>query len=113
VPTVFAALLALHRKSPVSMPSVRRFTNTAAHLPDEYVPGLLEMSPGALVYKMYGLTECKRVCYLEPELVLEKPRSVGKPIPGTEAYLLDEDGNAVPPGETGILYVRGPNVMMG
>lgn len=113
VPTVFATLLGLHRNAPISMPSVRRFTNTAAHLPDEYVPGLLEMSPGALVYKMYGLTECKRVCYLEPELVLGKPSSVGKAIPGTETYILGEDGEPVEPGATGILYVRGPHVMMG
>ncbi len=113
VPTVFATLLTQHRNSPISMPSVRRYTNTAAHLPDEYVPGLLEMSPGALVYKMYGLTECKRVCYLEPELVLSKPSSVGKAIPGTEAYLLGEDGEPVVAGQTGTLYVRGPHVMMG
>lgn len=113
VPTVFATLLSLHRNSPIAMPSVRRYTNTAAHLPDEYVPGLLEMSPGALVYKMYGLTECKRVCYLEPELVLSKPSSVGKAIPGTETYLLGEDGHPVGPGVTGILHVRGPHVMLG
>lgn len=113
VPTVFAALLSLHRRSPLSMPSVRRITNTAAHLPDEHVPGLLEMSPDALIFKMYGLTECKRVCYLEPELVLSKPGSVGKAIPGTEVYLLDDDGNEVPPGGTGVLHVRGPHVMMG
>lgn len=113
VPTVFATLLALHRKSPLSMPSVRRYTNTAAHLPDEYVPGLMEMSPEALVFKMYGLTECKRVSYLEPELVQQKPMSVGKAIPGTETYLLNEEGAEVAPGETGVLYVRGPHVMMG
>lgn len=113
VPTVFATLLALHRNTPVAMPTVRRFTNTAAHLPDEYVPGLLAMSPGALIYKMYGLTECKRVCYLEPELVLSKPSSVGKAIPGTETYLLGEDGEPTPAGETGTLYVRGPHVMLG
>lgn len=113
VPTVFATLLSLHRNAPLAMPSVRRYTNTAAHLPDEYVPGLLEMSPGALVYKMYGLTECKRVCYLEPELVLSKPLSVGKAIPGTETYLVGEDGRPVGPGVTGTLYVRGPHVMLG
>lgn len=113
VPTVFATLLALHRRTPISMPSVRRFTNTAAHLPDEFVPGLLEISPSALIFKMYGLTECKRVSFLEPELVLSKPSSVGKAIPGTETFLLDEDGYPVGPGETGILYVRGPHVMMG
>lgn len=113
VPTVFATLLSLHRNGALSMPSVRRFTNTAAHLPDDYVPALLEMSPNALVFKMYGLTECKRVCYLEPELVLDKPSSVGKAIPGTETYLLDDDGLPAAPGATGTLYVRGPHVMMG
>lgn len=113
VPTVFATLLSLHRNTPISMPTIRRYSNTAAHLPDDYVPGLLEMSPDALVYKMYGLTECKRVCYLEPELVLSKPLSVGKAIPGTEAYLLSDEGQPVAAGETGTLYVRGPHVMMG
>ncbi len=113
VPTVFATLLSLHRDKPIAMPSVRRFTNTAAHLPDEYVPGLLQMSPDALIFKMYGLTECKRVCYLEPELVRDKPSSVGKAIPGTEVLVLDDAGEPVAPGATGTLYVRGPHVMMG
>ena len=113
VPTVFATLLALHRNAPLSLPSVRRITNTAAHLPDDYVPPLLEMCPNALVFKMYGLTECKRVCYLEPELVSAKPMSVGKAIPGTETFVLRDDGTPAVPGETGVLYVRGPHVMMG
>jgi long-chain acyl-CoA synthetase len=113
VPTVFATLLSLHRNAPLSLPSVRRLTNTAAHLPDDYVPGLLEMAPDALIFKMYGLTECKRVCYLEPELVLTKPMSVGRAIPGTETFVLRDDGGPTAPGETGVLHVRGPHVMMG
>ena len=48
---------------------------------------------------MYGLTECKRVSYLEPELVEQKPTSVGTAIPGTEAFVLDSEGNPVEPGE--------------
>jgi acyl-CoA synthetase (AMP-forming)/AMP-acid ligase II len=62
---------------------------------------------------MYGLTECKRVCYLEPELVDEKPGSVGKAIPGTEVFLLTPEGERVTPGERGILHIRGPHVMLG
>jgi len=62
---------------------------------------------------MDGLTECKRVCYLEPEEIENKPSSVGKAIPGTEIFLLDEQGNQVLPGETGMLYVRGPHIMLG
>jgi len=113
VPTVFATLLSMHRERPIALPSVRRFTNTAAHLPDEYLPGLLQMAPDALVFKMYGLTECKRVCYLEPEFARAKPSSVGKAIPGTEVLVLDELGRPTPPGVTGTLHVRGPHVMMG
>ena len=113
VPTIFASLLAAHRRAPLSFPSVTRVTNTAAALPDEFVGGLREIFPQALLYRMYGLTECKRVSYLEPELTDAKPGSVGKAIPGTEVYLLSPQGTPVPPGEPGILYVRGPHVMAG
>jgi len=113
VPTIFALLLSAHGRSPLCFPSVTRVTNTAAALPDDFVPRLREIFPNALIYKMYGLTECKRVSYLEPELVDAKPGSVGKAIPGTEIYLLSPDGAPVPPGETGVLHVRGPHVMLG
>ena len=111
VPTVYATLLSMSTRSP--HPSVRRVTNTAAALPPTFHDGLHALFPNALIFRMYGLTECKRVSYLEPELVGAKPTSVGKPIPGTEAFVLDEQGRRVEPGETGILYVRGPHVMAG
>jgi len=113
VPTIFSMLLAAHARSPLCFPSVQRVTNTAAALPADYIPRLKEIFPNALIYKMYGLTECKRVSYLEPELVDTHASSVGKAIPGTEIFLLDDDGQAVAPGERGILYVRGPHLMSG
>ena len=111
VPTVYATLVAM--KSPGVYESVRRLTNTAAALPPSFHDQLHEIFPNALIFRMYGLTECKRVSYLEPELVDEKPTSVGKAIPGTEAFVLRPDGTRVDPGETGILHVRGPHVMAG
>jgi amino acid adenylation domain-containing protein len=111
VPTVYATLVAM--KSPGVYESVRRLTNTAAALPPSFHDRLHEIFPNALIFRMYGLTECKRVSYLEPELVDEKPTSVGKAIPGTEAFVLREDGSRVDPGESGILHVRGPHVMAG
>jgi long-chain acyl-CoA synthetase len=113
VPTIYSIILATHARKPLSFPAVKRITNTAAALPADYVPRLREVFPNALIYKMYGLTECKRVSYLEPELVEAKPRSVGKAIPGTEVYLLDADGQPVGPHTPGILHVRGPHVMLG
>lgn len=113
VPTVFATLLATHERSPLRFPTVTRVTNTAAALPDEFVPCLREIFPHALIFTMYGLTECKRVSYLDPALIDTKPGSVGKAIPGTEVELLSPDGKPVPAGEVGILHVRGPHVMAG
>lgn len=113
VPTIYAMMIENHKKSGLSFQSIQKVTNTAAALPAEFIPNLKEIFPNALIFKMYGLTECKRVCYLEPELVDEKPTSVGKAIPGTELFLLSPEGNPVPPGEAGILHVRGPHVMAG
>ena len=111
VPTVFATILAM--SDDTSYPSVRCLTNAAAGLPPALHEGLRRVFPNALLYRMYGQTECIRVCYLEPELIDEKPTSIGKAIPGTEAFVLDDDGSPVEPGEVGILHVRGPHIMMG
>ncbi|HEX7022265.1 MAG TPA: fatty acid--CoA ligase family protein, partial [Trueperaceae bacterium] len=113
VPTIFASILALDQREPLSLPSVTTLTNAAAALPVGFLPGLQRIFPHARIFKMYGLTECKRVSYLQPELALAKPASVGKAIPGTEVFLLSETGEPVPPGGTGILHVRGPHVMQG
>jgi long-chain acyl-CoA synthetase len=113
VPTVYSTLVSMHERSPLRFPSVERVTNTAAALPPSFHDPLKEIFPSALVFRMYGLTECKRVSYLEPELLDEKPTSVGKAIPGTETLVLDAEGKPVGPGETGVLHVRGPHVMAG
>lgn len=113
VPTVFSTLINMYEKTPFSFPSVKRVTNTAAALPAEYIPILKKIFPSALIFKMYGLTECKRVSYLEPELIDTHSTSVGKSIPGTEIFLLDENKKPVGPNEEGILYVRGAHVMRG
>jgi acyl-coenzyme A synthetase/AMP-(fatty) acid ligase len=88
-------------------------TNAAAGLPPALHEGIRSVFPNAALYRMYGQTECLRVCYLEPELIAHKPTSVGRAIPGTEAFVLDEQGRPVAPGEVGILHTRGPHVMMG
>ncbi len=113
VPTIFAMMIAGNKKNKISFESIKKITNTAAALPAEYIPELKQIFPNALIFKMYGLTECKRVCYLEPELIDIKPTSVGKAIPGTEIFLLSPEGSPVPAGEPGILHIRGPHVMAG
>lgn len=113
VPSIYAMMIATHKKTGITFDCIQKITNTAAALPAEFISDLKKIFPNALIFKMYGLTECKRVCYLEPELIDSKTTSVGKAIPGTEVFLLSEDGSPVLPGESGILYVRGPHVMAG
>lgn len=113
VPTIYAMMISAGNKSPLSFSSIKKVTNTAAALPEEFIPSLKRIFPNALFFKMYGLTECKRVCYLEPELIDMKPNSVGKAIPGTEVFLLSPEGKPVPCGEPGILHIRGPHIMLG
>jgi acetyl-CoA synthetase len=43
-----------------------------------------------------------------PGAQFSKPGSAGKPLPGLEAAVLDEDGNEVPDGEQGLLALRRP-----
>jgi long-chain acyl-CoA synthetase len=111
VPTVFATIIAMSEDT--SYPSVRCLTNAAAGLPPAMHDGLRRVFPNGLLYRMYGQTECIRVCYLEPEQIDTKPTSVGKAIPGTEAFVLDDDGRPIEPGDVGVLHVRGPHIMMG
>lgn len=113
VPTIFAMLLHLKDIDKYDFSSLRYITNTAAALPVSHICRLRELFPQAKLYSMYGLTECKRVSYLQPEELQSRPTSVGKGMPNEEVYIVNEKGNRVGPGEIGELVIRGSNVMMG
>jgi amino acid adenylation domain-containing protein len=113
VPTLAAVLLQMKRIEPGMFPHLRYLTNTAAALPKAHILRLRQLFPGARLYSMYGVTECKRCTYLPPEQLDVRPESVGIPIPGTEAYVVREDGERAAPGEVGELVIRGAHVMKG
>jgi amino acid adenylation domain-containing protein len=113
VPTVFAMLLQMGDVEPERFDSVRYVTNTAAALAPAHILRLKGLFRNAKIFSMYGLTECKRVSYLEPEELDRRPASVGKGMPNVHVLVVDEDGNPVPPGVVGELAVRGSNVMVG
>ena len=114
VPTITAILLNLKSLDPADFASVRYVTNTAQALPEHHIRRLRSLMPAARIYSMYGLTECKRVAYLPPELIDQKPTSVGVAIPDTEVWIEDESGNVIDtPGVAGELIVRGAHVMPG
>jgi long-chain acyl-CoA synthetase len=113
VPTLAAMLLQMKHLEPGMFPDLRYITNTAAALPKAHIERLRGLFPGAKLYSMYGLTECKRCTYLPPEQLDLRPESVGIAIPGTEAYVVNEQGERAAPGEVGELVIRGAHVMKG
>jgi amino acid adenylation domain-containing protein len=113
VPTMFATILHLDSLDGIDLSSVRTITNAAAALPPAHIERLRGVFPKADIVSMYGQTECTRISYLDPQLLAERPASVGKAIPNTEAYVVDADGRRAAPGEIGELVVRGGSVMRG
>jgi amino acid adenylation domain-containing protein len=113
VPTTAALILRMDGLEPDFLPSIRLLTNTAAALPVSHIEQLRRLFPRARLFSMYGLTECKRCTFLPPEELDRRPDSVGIAIPGTEVFVLDDDGRRVAPGVVGELFVRGLHVMQG
>jgi len=114
VPTIIAILLKFKQLRREDLSGVRYVTSTGQSLPPQHLLEVQGLFPRARIYSMYGLTECKRVSYLDPEQVRVRPGSVGKAIPNTEVYLIDAEGNRIDePGREGELVVRGSHVMKG
>jgi acyl-coenzyme A synthetase/AMP-(fatty) acid ligase len=113
VPTIVAMLLNMHDIKKYDFSTVRYMTNTGAALPAEHIRKLRDLFPHVKIFSMFGLTECKRVGYLPPDQLDQRPSSVGKAMPNCETRVVDEEGNEVAPGETGELVIRGSNVMQG
>jgi amino acid adenylation domain-containing protein len=113
VPAMYAQLLNVKGIDAFDLPALRILTNAAAALPEEHIRRLREIFPQALLYSMYGLTECKRVTYLPPEQLDIRPASVGRGMPYQEVWLIDDEGRRLPDGSIGELVVRGPHIMKG
>ncbi len=112
-PAVAESLARLLRRNNVSVPPLRLLTNTGAAMPVEPLITLRAAIPSLRVQLMFGLTECKRATIMPPDADLDRPGACGLALPGTELFAVDEAGSRLPPGETGELVVRGPNVMAG
>ncbi|MBT1064856.1 acyl-CoA ligase (AMP-forming), exosortase A system-associated [Bowmanella sp. Y26] len=93
--------------------SLRYFTNSGGAMPAPVLSELRSIFHNAQPYLMYGLTEAFRSTYLPPELVDERPGSMGKAIPNAEIMVVREDGSECAPDEPGELVHRGPHVSLG
>ncbi|MDX1990952.1 MAG: long-chain fatty acid--CoA ligase [bacterium] len=69
---------------------------------------------GIVVQLGFGMTETSPTVFLiDKRRALEKPASVGKPLPHTRVRVVDDDLNDVPPGVVGEVVICGPNVTPG
>ncbi|WP_051705917.1 AMP-binding protein [Streptomyces albus] len=101
---------------PGRFPALTTLTYTGAAASPERLKQALACF-GPVLHQIYGATEDGRVTQLDPEE--HDPRrpgtltSCGRPAPGVEVELRDEEGKPVPVGEPGELYVRSSTVMQG
>ena len=63
-------------------------------------------SLGVTVNEMFGQTEINYIVGNSHELWPAKPGSMGRPYPGHRVAVIDDDGNALPPGQIGDVAVN-------
>jgi long-chain acyl-CoA synthetase len=83
---------------------------------DPQVAGAVEArTGGARVREVYGLAEAGALTHAQPVYGRTVPTSMGLPVTGTAAAVVDPDDLAVvrPPDEPGMLLVAGPQVALG
>ncbi|MBF0212144.1 MAG: amino acid adenylation domain-containing protein [Magnetococcales bacterium] len=73
---------------------------------------------GPRIFNIYGPTEATVYCFLhrvdDRPIDIDRPLPIGVPFDTTQALILDPiSAQPVPPGELGILALRGPQVMQG
>jgi fatty-acyl-CoA synthase len=61
---------------------------------------------GDVVYDLYGSTEAGWVAIARPEDMLDRPGTVGRPVPGIDVAIFGENERRLGPNETGEIYVK-------
>ncbi|MCB0191293.1 MAG: long-chain fatty acid--CoA ligase [Anaerolineae bacterium] len=116
VPTMYWALLNHPDAEKYDLATIARnlrlCVSGGSSMPVEVLRGFEERF-NVPILEGYGLSECSPVVsfnHLDRE---RKPGSIGTPIWGMEARIVDVEGQTLSPGERGELVVRGHSVMKG
>ncbi len=112
VPTLLALLLQMDL-SCYDLSRLRYITCVGAVLAPNLIQQLREKLPQTSLYSFYGLAEASYSLGLEPDQIDLRPTSVGKPFPGTQAWIVDENGHRLRANEVGELVIRGSHVRSG
>jgi len=123
VPTMLGRIIEAMEKAPgTDVSSLRSIAYGGGKMPLEVITKALERFPQTGFTNAYGLTETSStIALLGPEdhraaLASDDPKvrarltSLGHPLPTVEIEIRDEDGNVLPAGEAGEIFVRGDQV---
>ena len=122
VPTMLDRIVTVLEAGGHELPSLRNLAYGGSKVGLPLVRRALELLPHVGFVNAYGLTETSSTIAVltpddhwaahsasEPE-VAKRLGSVGRPVPGIEVQIRDEQGRTLGPGETGELFVRGEQV---
>jgi malonyl-CoA/methylmalonyl-CoA synthetase len=112
VPTVYVRLLETEPEAAKEIGrGMRLFVSGSAPLPAQVLEQFRELF-GHTILERYGMTETFMIIS-NPYEGERRPGSVGFPLPGITVRVADAEGRDVPDGETGEVYLKGPNVFAG
>ncbi len=94
-------------------PDLRYISLIGECFPEEDLLRLKQILRHTGFYMMYGTTEAFRSTCLTPADFDRKRGSVGRPLPGVEIAIVDEDGRPCPAGDVGEIVHRGAFVSPG
>lgn len=112
VPVQYQRLLAYEDFNDYDLSSYRQKFCTSAPFPAELKRQVLDRWPGGLT-EYYGMTEGGGLCILFAHKHPDKLHTVGRPAPGNDIRVIDEDGMELPPGQSGELVGRSGGMMRG
>jgi long-chain acyl-CoA synthetase len=106
VPINFIRILALddETRTKRDLSSVKRIMHAAAPCPVDVKRRIMDVFPADTVWEYYGMTE-GLATLISPDEWLERPGTVGRKAPNIDLAILDENGNELPAGEVGLIYV--------
>jgi len=112
VPVQYQRILAFPGFDRYDLSSFRMKRCTSAPFAAALKAEVVRRWPGKLI-DSYGLTEGGGTCMLDCGAYPDKLHTVGKPAPGHDIRLIDEEGRELPPGGTGEVVGHSPGIMTG
>ncbi len=113
IPAFYLAVANYPKVRSYGVSSIRICVSGSAPLPVEVQEAFEKLTKGHLV-EGYGLTEASPVTHSNPLKGERRVGSIGLPLPGTNARIVDPQTEIpLPPGEVGELLIQGPQVMQG